>query len=67
VADRTGLYQRLVKIELDWLGDRRRVLPKVKKTIADMIVRGSPPFSGRYHLRLINEQTELVRLYGQVQ
>jgi len=44
VADRTGLYQRLVKIELDWLGDRRRVLPKVKKTIADMIVRGSPPF-----------------------
>ena len=42
--DRTGLYQRLVKIELDWLGDQRRVLPKVKKTIADMIVQGSPPF-----------------------
>lgn len=42
--DRTGLYQRLVEIELAWLGDRRRVLPKVKKTIADMIIQGCPPF-----------------------
>ncbi|NOR09969.1 MAG: hypothetical protein GQ541_00595 [Desulfovibrionaceae bacterium] len=43
--DRTKMYQRLVQLESGWLGSRRKVLPKVKKTIADMIVQGPPIFS----------------------
>jgi hypothetical protein len=43
--DRTEMYGRLVQIETGWLGSRRKVLPRVKKTIADMIVQGAPTFS----------------------
>jgi len=41
--DRTSMYQELVQIEMDWLGPRRRTLPKVRMTIADMMVKGPPP------------------------
>jgi len=37
------MYQELVQIEMDWLGPRRRTLPKVRMTIADMMVKGPPP------------------------
>ncbi len=42
--DRTPLYQRLVAIEMEWLGPRRSLLPKVKMTLAEMIVAGPPAF-----------------------
>jgi hypothetical protein len=41
--DRTAMYQELVAIEMAWLGPQRRVLPKVRMTIADMLVKGPPP------------------------
>jgi hypothetical protein len=43
--ERTEMFQRLVQLETGWLGSRRKVLPRVKKTIADMIVQGPPTFS----------------------
>ncbi|MCL2340816.1 MAG: hypothetical protein FWC49_03820 [Proteobacteria bacterium] len=40
--DRTVLYQRLAQLESRFLGDRRGVMPKIKLTIAEMIVNGPP-------------------------
>jgi hypothetical protein len=40
--DRTILYQRLAQLESRFLGDRRSQFPKVKLTIAEMIVNGPP-------------------------
>ncbi len=40
--DRTILYQRLAQLETRFLGDRRGLLPKIKLTIAEMIVNGPP-------------------------
>ena len=49
--DRTPLFRRMAALEGRLLGDRRRMLPRVKKTIAEMIVLGPPraevPFCGR--------------------
>lgn len=43
--ERTPLFQEFVRIETDWLGQKRKVLPKVKMTIAEMIIQGPPHFS----------------------
>lgn len=43
--DRTPLLQRLAALEMEWLGPRRRLLPKVKMTIARMLVQGPPKIS----------------------
>ncbi len=40
--DRTRMYQRLVELEMEWLGPKRTILPKLKLTIAQMIVKGAP-------------------------
>ena len=40
--DRTGFFQRLVNLELGLLGHRRPTAPRVKLTIAQMIVKGPP-------------------------
>ena len=40
--DRTILYQRMAQLETRFLGDRRGVFPKIKLTIAEMIVNGPP-------------------------
>lgn len=43
--DRTKIFQKFVAIEMEWLGVKRQVLPKVKMTIAEMIIKGPPQFS----------------------
>ncbi len=43
--NRTQMYQRLVQIEIEWLGHRKSILPKLNMTIAEMIVKGRPSFS----------------------
>ncbi len=43
--DRTKLFQQFVQIEMEWLGVKRNVLPKVKMTIAEMIIKGPPEFN----------------------
>ncbi len=43
--DRTKMYQTLVEIEMDWLGPKRRILPKVRMTLAEMMVKGPPVFN----------------------
>jgi Fe-S-cluster containining protein len=40
--DRTEMYKRLIQLEMEWLGPKRTILPKVKLTIAQMIVKGAP-------------------------
>lgn len=40
--DRTILYQRLAQLESRFLGDKRGLFPKIKMTIAEMIVSGPP-------------------------
>ncbi len=40
--DRTNFFRRLVELELKLLGQRRMTAPKVKLTIAQMIVKGPP-------------------------
>ena len=40
--DRTQFFRRLVELELELLGHKRMVAPKVKLTIAQMIVKGPP-------------------------
>jgi len=40
--DRTKFFQRLVDLEISLLGNRRMTAPKVKLTIAQMIVKGPP-------------------------
>ena len=41
-VDRTDLYKELALLEAELLGARRRTLPRVKMTIAEMIVKGAP-------------------------
>jgi len=43
--DRTRIFQQFVAIEMEWLGVKRQVLPKVKMSIAQMIIKGPPEFS----------------------
>lgn len=43
--DRTTLFQQVVQIEMEWLGVKRNILPKVKMTIAEMIIKGPPDFT----------------------
>ncbi|MGD9947678.1 MAG: hypothetical protein AB7U29_04265 [Desulfobulbus sp.] len=40
--DRTVLYRRLAQLESRFLGNRRGLMPKLKLTIAEMIVNGPP-------------------------
>jgi len=40
--DRTQFFRRLVELEIGLLGHRRMTAPKVKLTIAQMIVKGPP-------------------------
>ncbi len=40
--DRTPLYRELAKLEMDLLGKRIRLLPRVNLTLAEMMVQGSP-------------------------
>ena len=40
--DRTPLFRRLVGVESQLMGPQRHLYPRVKKTIADMIVEGPP-------------------------
>jgi len=42
--DRTQFFRRLVELEIELLGPRRMTAPKVKLTIAQMIVKGPPEF-----------------------
>ncbi len=44
--DRTPLYTRLAALENRFLGNRRKSLPKVDMTLAEMILEG-PPFRGQ--------------------
>lgn len=43
--DRTQFYQDFMQLEKDWLGVKQYVVPKVKLTIAEMILKGEPDFS----------------------
>ena len=43
--DRTTFYQDFMELEKDWLGVKQYVVPKVKLTIAEMILKGEPDFS----------------------
>ncbi len=40
--DRTGLFRRMVCVESKLLGEKRHILPRVKMTIAEMIIKGPP-------------------------
>ena len=40
--DRTALFQQMVAVETKLLGDKRHLFPRVKLTIAEMIVQGPP-------------------------
>ena len=41
-VDRTDFYRELVGLEVAFLGSRRNFLPKVKMTLAEMLVQGPP-------------------------
>lgn len=41
-VDRTDFYRQLVALEHELLGPRRHYLPRVKMTIAQMLVKGQP-------------------------
>jgi len=40
--DRTGLFRKMVAVEAKLLGEKRHLMPRVKMTIAEMIVQGPP-------------------------
>jgi hypothetical protein len=40
--DRTGLFKRMVSLESQLLGGKHHLLPRVKMTIAEMIIKGPP-------------------------
>jgi len=40
--DRTELFRRMVGVESRLLGDKRHLMPRIKMTIAEMIVQGPP-------------------------
>jgi hypothetical protein len=42
--DRTQFFRRMVELEIGLLGKKRMTVPKVKLTIAQMIVKGPPVF-----------------------
>jgi len=42
VMERTALLRRLVQLEQEFMGGRRHLAPKVKRTIASMLVTGPP-------------------------
>jgi hypothetical protein len=42
--DRTQFFRRLVELEIALLGHRRMTAPKVKLTIAQMVIKGPPVF-----------------------
>ena len=42
--DRTQFFRRMVELEIGLLGEKRMTVPKVKLTIAQMIVKGPPVF-----------------------
>lgn len=42
VVERTDFYRELVALEVAFLGPRRNLLPKVKMTLAEMLVQGPP-------------------------
>ena len=46
VLDRTPLYIDLVQLEREFLGTKRRRLPKVDMTLSEMLVQGKPPLQG---------------------
>lgn len=41
--DRTKFFREMVGLEHEFLGHKRHILPKVKMTIAEMLVKGVPP------------------------
>jgi hypothetical protein len=45
--DRTILYKRLAQLETRFLGDLHGQLPKIRLTIAEMIVNGPPKFGNK--------------------
>ena len=42
VMDRTELYRELASLEMALLGEKRKKLPRVNLTLADMVVQGPP-------------------------
>ncbi|MCI5146885.1 MAG: hypothetical protein D3923_15525 [Candidatus Electrothrix sp. AR3] len=42
VMNRTQLFSRLSAVEFQLLGERRHLYPRVKKTLAEMIIQGPP-------------------------
>jgi hypothetical protein len=40
--DRTNIFRRLAALESQLMGEKRHLYPRVKKTIADMILEGPP-------------------------
>jgi hypothetical protein len=40
--DRTPLYAELAALERRYLGDRRKALPKMDMTLAEMLLEGPP-------------------------
>ncbi|UZP67279.1 hypothetical protein N1030_17045 [Desulfovibrio mangrovi] len=40
--DRTELYKELVQLEMEYVGAKLRVLPRVNMTLAEMLVQGPP-------------------------
>jgi Fe-S-cluster containining protein len=42
MLERVDLYQRLAELEMRLLGGRRQAVPKVKLTIAQMLIQGPP-------------------------
>lgn len=40
--ERTALYQRLARLEAEFLGELRGRVPKIRLTIAEMILNGPP-------------------------
>ena len=40
--ERTGFFRRMVELEINLLGARRHTLPKVKMTLAEMLLKGPP-------------------------
>lgn len=40
--DRTELYKELVQLEMEFVGAKLRVLPRVNMTLAEMLVQGPP-------------------------
>lgn len=46
IVDRTAMLRQLVMVEQELLGSRRELLPKIKMTIAEMVVKGPPKLTG---------------------